>query len=167
MRDWSAVSVPAKRLIYAATVFWSALLLLLVQPILTKFLPWFGGSAGVWTTSMLFYQTLLLLGYGYAHLTTRMLPPRAQMLLHIVLLLARWPCLPIHPSAAWKPTTGGRSESAHPWTSADTVGLPVLPVGSDESFGAIVVHAHSARYVPTGCSRYRMSDRLFLCWHIR
>ena len=44
-------------------MFWSALLLLLVQPVLTKaILPWFGGSAGVWTTSMLFYQTVLLLG---------------------------------------------------------------------------------------------------------
>jgi len=52
----------SKRILYAATIFWSALLLLLVQPMLTKaILPWFGGSAGVWTTSMLFYQTVLLL----------------------------------------------------------------------------------------------------------
>ena len=55
----------SKRILYAATIFWSALLLLLVQPMLTKaILPWFGGSAGVWTTSMLFYQTVLLLGYA-------------------------------------------------------------------------------------------------------
>ncbi len=119
------MNIPAKRLIYAATVFWSALLLLLVQPILTKFiLPWFGGSAGVWTTSMLFYQTLLLLGYGYAHLTTRMLPPRAQMLLHIVLLLATLALLPIHPSAAWKPTSADDPSLRILGLLLTTVGLP-------------------------------------------
>src|SRR5215204_4974997 len=88
MRDWILVSVPGKRLLYAVTVFWSALLLLLVQPVLTKaILPWFGGSAGVWTTSMLFYQCLLLLGYAYAHFVARRLSLRAQVTLHSALLL--------------------------------------------------------------------------------
>ena len=92
------VSVSGKRLLYAATVFWSALLLLLVQPVLTKaILPWFGGSAGVWTTSMLFYQSVLLLGYAYAHLVARWLPLRVQVILHVALLLASLLLLPVLP----------------------------------------------------------------------
>ena len=68
-----------RRALYAGVVFWSALLLLLVQPILTKaILPWFGGSASVWTTSMLFFQVLLLAGYLYAHLL-QSLPMKAQV----------------------------------------------------------------------------------------
>lgn len=101
------MSVPGKRLLYAATVFWSALLLLLVQPVLTKaILPWFGGSAGVWTTSMLFYQCLLLLGYAYAHFIARRLTLKMQVALHAVLLLGSLLLLPLRPSAEWKPTTG-------------------------------------------------------------
>jgi protein-L-isoaspartate O-methyltransferase len=107
MRDWILVSVPGKRLLYAATVFWSALLLLLVQPVLTKaILPWFGGSAGVWTTSMLFYQSLLLLGYAYAHFVARRLTLRMQVALHTLLLIVSLLLLPLRPSPDWKPSTG-------------------------------------------------------------
>ena len=75
------------RMIYAATIFLSSFLLFLVQPLIARLiLPWFGGSAAVWTTCMLFFQTLLLAGYAYAHLTTAKLRPRTQALLHIVLL---------------------------------------------------------------------------------
>ena len=55
-------------LFYAATTFISAFLLFQVQPIISKaILPWFGGSPAVWTTAMLFFQTLLFAGYAYAH----------------------------------------------------------------------------------------------------
>src|SRR5438045_1789894 len=82
------MSFVVRRTLYAAVVFWSALLLLVVQPVITKsILPWFGGTANVWTTSMLFFQTVLLLGYLYAHLATRWLPVRAQAVLHVCLLL--------------------------------------------------------------------------------
>ncbi len=94
-----------RRVLYATVVFWSALLLLLVQPIITKsILPWFGGSAGVWTTCMLFFQFVLLLGYLYAHLITRMLPVRMQATLHVVLMVAALAFLPLHASERWKPT---------------------------------------------------------------
>jgi K+-transporting ATPase KdpF subunit len=50
--------------LYAATIFVSAFLLFLVQPVVAKeILPWFGGSAAVWTTCILFFQMVLLLGY--------------------------------------------------------------------------------------------------------
>src|SRR6266478_6298837 len=53
--------------LYAATIFFSAFLLFLVQPITAKqILPWFGGSAAVWTTCLVFFQTTLLFGYAYS-----------------------------------------------------------------------------------------------------
>jgi hypothetical protein len=52
-------------LLYAATIFLSAFLLFLIQPVITKqILPWFGGSAAVWTTCLVFFQTALLAGYA-------------------------------------------------------------------------------------------------------
>ena len=56
------------------------------------------GRAGVWTTCMLFFQVLLLGGYAYAHFSTRRLKPRAQALLHLVLLAAALALLPITPN---------------------------------------------------------------------
>ena len=56
------------RLLFAFTIFLSAFLLFQVQPLMGKYiLPWFGGAPAVWTTCMLFFQALLLAGYGYAH----------------------------------------------------------------------------------------------------
>jgi len=53
---------------YSLTILLSAFLLFQVQPLMAKIiLPWFGGSAAVWTASLLFFQ-LLLAGYAYAHL---------------------------------------------------------------------------------------------------
>jgi hypothetical protein len=88
---------------YAATIFLSAFLLFLVQPIIAKqILPWFGGSSGVWTTALVFFQTTLLAGYAYADLTTR-LGIRRQTLLHLALLVISLAMLPILASSDWKP----------------------------------------------------------------
>jgi hypothetical protein len=97
--------------LYAATIFLSAFLLFLVQPIIAKqVLPWFGGSASVWATCLVFFQTVLLVGYAYADWTTRSLAPRTQAALHVTLLLVSLALLPIIPDAQWKPgvdeTTG-------------------------------------------------------------
>ena len=71
---------------YALTIFLSAFLLFLVQPIIAKqILPWFGGSAAVWTTCLVFFQSTLLAGYAYADLTHR-LGLKRQTYLHIGLL---------------------------------------------------------------------------------
>jgi tetratricopeptide (TPR) repeat protein len=91
--------------VYALTIFTGAFLLFLVQPLIGKYiLPWFGGAPAVWTTCMLFFQMLLLCGYAYAHVSARWLKPRAQAILHLVLLLAALALLPITPSDSWKPT---------------------------------------------------------------
>jgi hypothetical protein len=91
----------------AATIFLSAFLLFLVQPLIGRFiLPWFGGAPGVWTTCMLLFQALLLAGYAWAHGLVRALGPRGQAVAHCVLLGAAVAVLPITPDAAWKSATG-------------------------------------------------------------
>src|SRR4026208_2161852 len=63
---------------YAATIFLSSFLLFLVQPLIARqILPWFGGTAAVWTTCMLFFQTLLLGGYASAQPPNAKRQPRA------------------------------------------------------------------------------------------
>jgi hypothetical protein len=76
-------------LLYGAIMFLSAFLLFLVQPLIGKYiLPWFGGTPSGWTTCMLFFQALLLAGYGYARALARRWTPRRQALFHICLLSA-------------------------------------------------------------------------------
>ncbi len=100
------IPAPAGRLAvlpYAGTIFLSSFLLFLVQPIIAKqILPWFGGSAAVWTTCLVFFQAVLLAGYGYADLTTR-LGLRRQAMLHVGLLVVSLACVPILASSGWKP----------------------------------------------------------------
>jgi hypothetical protein len=99
--------------LFAVTIFLSAFLLFQVQLVVAKYLlPWFGGAPAVWTTSMLFFQVLLLAGYFYAHRVSSRLSPRRQSQLQIVLigiavlamtvLALRWGS-PITPGPAWRP----------------------------------------------------------------
>jgi hypothetical protein len=91
-------------LLYSTSVFLSAFLLFLVQPVISKeILPLFGGSAAVWTTCLVFFQTTLLAGYIYADFCVRRLEPRRLVILHTALLVASMAVLPIVPSAYWKP----------------------------------------------------------------
>jgi len=67
--------------VYAASIFLSAFLLFQIQPLIAKFiLPWFGGSAAVWSAALLFFQLLLLAGYLYAHCLIRYLKPKQAIL---------------------------------------------------------------------------------------
>jgi len=89
---------------YGATIFLSAFLLFLIQPLISKYiLPWFGGTASVWTMTMLFFQTTLLLGYVYAHLISKYLRPRKQIILHLLLLFITLITLSILPKDSLKP----------------------------------------------------------------
>src|SRR5208282_3103912 len=88
----------------ALTILLSSFLLFLVQPIIAKqILPWFGGSAGVWTICLVFFQLVLLLGYSYAHWLTRRRARSRRQVLHIFLLLVSSLALPIIPASFWKP----------------------------------------------------------------
>jgi len=113
--------------LYATTIFLAAFLLFLVQPIMAKqILPWFGGSAAVWATCMVFFQVVLLAGYAYADWTTRKLAPRRQAMLHIALLAGSLLLLPIIPDTAWKPDGDENPSGRILGLLAVTIGLPYM-----------------------------------------
>ncbi|MEO8050973.1 MAG: fused MFS/spermidine synthase [Acidobacteriota bacterium] len=90
-------------LVYAVTIFLSAFLLFQVQPLVAKFiLPWFGGSAAVWSAALLFFQLMLLAGYFYAYLVIHFLRPKQQFWTHTGLLAISLATLPIIPSPVFK-----------------------------------------------------------------
>ena len=114
-------------LLHVGTVFCSALLLFLIQPVMGKLLlPWFGGSAGVWTTAMLFFQAMLLLGYVYAWLLVR-LPSRAQIAIHLTLLAASCLAMPIAP---WSVAAVGEPPAAITILLVSAIGLPYFLLAS-------------------------------------
>src|SRR5499426_3418528 len=83
-------------LFFAPTIFLSAFLLFVCEPMVGKMmLPLLGGAASVWITCLLFFQLMLLLGYGYAHAMERLAGAQTQMLVHTGLMLAAAFFLPI------------------------------------------------------------------------
>ena len=75
-------------LLFAVTLFVSASLLFMVQPMVGKMiLPLLGGSPAVWNACMVFFQALLLLGYLYAHFLSTKYPPKKQWAIHLAVLL--------------------------------------------------------------------------------
>ncbi len=118
-------------LLYALTISLSAFLLFAVQPIIAKsILPWFGGSSAVWSTCMLFFQCVLLLGYVYAHWAHQKLAARRQAIVHTVLLVASVATLPIVPNHAWRTASVGHPSLRILALLAVTVGLPYLLLSS-------------------------------------
>jgi hypothetical protein len=92
---------------FPLTIFLSAFLLFLVQPMMGRYvLPWFGGGPAVWSVCLLFFQTMLLAGYAGAHWLASRRSPRLQGSVYIALLAVSLLFLPIRPSAAlWKPAS--------------------------------------------------------------
>ena len=83
-------------LLFAVAIFTSASLVFVVQPMVTKLvLPMLGGSPAVWNTAMVFFQTALLAGYGYAHLLQRVGSIKTQVAIHLALLVAAALFLPL------------------------------------------------------------------------
>lgn len=122
--------------VYGITIFLSAFLLFQVELIIGKyFLPWFGGSAAVWTTSMLVFQTLLFAGYAYAHAISTRLLPATQFKVHVALVVASvafilatatmWPS-PITPGGGWKPTNPDHPVTGIMVLLIASVGLPFI-----------------------------------------
>src|SRR5579864_1400620 len=117
--------------LYAVTIFLSAFLLFQVQPLIAKIiLPWFGGSAAVWSASLLFFQLVLLAGYAYAHWAIRGLRPRMQMFVHGGLLAASCALLPILPSRSWQPSVVGDPTLRILELLGATIGLPYFLLAS-------------------------------------
>src|SRR6476661_1802975 len=96
-------AAPLLGVLLPATTFVGAFLLFLLEPLFAKLiLPWFGGSAAVWATCLVFFQSALLLGYLYADVTTRRLAPKRQSAVHLFLLLVSLFWLPIAPELFWR-----------------------------------------------------------------
>lgn len=116
---------------YALVIFVSAFLIFLVQPLIAKqILPWFGGSAAVWNTCLLFFQTALLAGYAYADAITRWLAPRQQAMLHGLLLLIAALGMPILVADAWRPVGTEEPISRILLLLTATIGLPYFLLAS-------------------------------------
>jgi len=136
----------------ALTIFLGAFLLFQVQPLMGKFiLPWFGGGPGVWTTCLLFFQFVLLGGYGYAHWSARQLKPRTQAVAHLLLLVAALALLPITPGESWKPRGGGDPTWQILALLTVCLGLPYLVLSAT---GPLLQHWFSRRH--PGASPYRL-----------
>ncbi|MBN2136701.1 MAG: hypothetical protein JW720_02735 [Sedimentisphaerales bacterium] len=129
--------------IYAATIFLSALLLFQVQLIIAKhILPWFGGTATVWTTCLLFFQVVLTAGYAYSHRIVERLSTRSQSRLHLALLAGSiivllsqalaW-TLPLLPQNALKPTASDMPILRILALLALSVGLPFFVLSTTSS----------------------------------
>src|SRR5579864_1128070 len=138
--------------LFALTIFASAFLLFLVQPIIAKqILPWFGGSAAVWTTCLVFFQSALLAGYAYADFVVRRLSLRRQAILHAALLVASLLALPIVPGAFWEPAGGENPAALILGMLAVTLGLPFFLLATTSP----LLQAWFARRYP-GRNPYRL-----------
>ena len=144
---WSRLAV-----LYASTIFLSAFLLFQVQPLISRFiLPWFGGSPAVWTTCLLFFQTVLFAGYAYAHVSEHYFRPKVRTIVHLTLIVAALLTLPITPSDGWKPADSGYPTARILALLAVCVGLPYFVLASTGP----LVQAWFSRAFP-GRSPYRL-----------
>jgi spermidine synthase len=155
-------------MVFAATLFISAFLLFSVQPFFAKMvLPKLGGSPGVWSVAMVFFQSVLLAGYGYAHLLTSRLSLKAAVFTHLAVMAAAWFALPIAIPAGW----GDPPESGQAiWVLglfAVSVGLPFFAVSANgpllQAWFARTGHAHARDpYFLYGASNTGSFASLFL-----
>jgi hypothetical protein len=118
------------RWLYAVTIFLSAFLLFIVEPMAAKqLLPTLGGSSAVWTTCLVFFSVVLLLGYLYAHWLSSSFNPAIQAVIHILLLTTALLTLGIHVRP------GPVAVSYHPaltvfWVLTAVIGLPYLALSA-------------------------------------
>lgn len=112
---------------FAVVISLSAFLIFLVQPLIAKqILPWFGGSAAVWTTCMVFFQSALLAGYAYADWGPRRLGINRHARVHAALVALSLVALPISVSTFWKPADGAAPTVQILGLLAATIGLPYI-----------------------------------------
>ena len=141
--------------LFLFAIFLSAFLLFQVQPVIARYiLPWYGGSPGVWSTCLLFFQVGLLGGYAYAHVLVTFLREkrRPQVALHLLLLALAFLLLPITPDPQWKPD----GTEANPLFGivrllALTVGVPYLLLSAS---GPLLQHWFAETH--PGRSPYRL-----------
>ena len=140
----AAVSSPARAPAYALAIFLGSTLLFLLEPIAAKRLvPPLGGSAAVWTTCLVFFQTALLLGYYLAHVLVTRTAPRTQVTVYVGLLALSVAQLVL----AVDPTL--RADVDRPvasvlWLLSGLIGVPFITL----SAGSPLLQAWFARTTP-------------------
>src|SRR5260370_20123209 len=101
--DRDAMAVRLAPSLYAATLFASALLLFSIQPMFAKMvLPKLGGAPAVWSVAMVFFQTVLLAGYCYAHVLERLVAPHRAASFHLLFVGAPATTFPFATAALWR-----------------------------------------------------------------
>jgi hypothetical protein len=124
--SWPRAAVGSTAL-FATTILLGAGLIFTVEPMFAKMvLPRAGGSPAVWNTCVVFFQAAMLAGYAYAHMTTRWLPLRWQVSVHVALVLLATFALPVAVPPDWTPPTDA---TPIPWlllTLAARLGAPFL-----------------------------------------
>ncbi len=115
---------------FAFTLFVSATLLFLVQPMVGKMvLPSLGGTPAVWNTCMVFFQAVLLVGYGYTHTLSTWQSRRRQLLAQFVILALPFLVLPFS-LGNWNPPADHNPVQAVLWLLLGMVGLPFFVVAT-------------------------------------
>lgn len=126
---------PSPRLVlttYTAAVFLSALLLFAVQPMFTRMvLPQLGGSPSVWSIAMVFFQTMLLLGYAYAHGLAKARRRMVPVLVHLTLLIAAALTLPLSISQGWGEPPAAGTEFWLLGLFTVSIGLPFFALAAN------------------------------------
>lgn len=123
------------RIVFTLTIFVSAFMLFLVQPLIGKLiLPKLGGTPQVWNTCMLFFQSALLLGYAYTNAVSTRLKLRQQLMLHSavlgipILVMILFPIY--HRVQIWTPPSGSNPIFDTLILLATIVGIPFLVVAT-------------------------------------
>jgi hypothetical protein len=118
-------------LLFAMTLFVSASLMFVIQPMFGKILlPLLGGSPAVWNTCMVFYQTILFLGYLYAHVLSMRFSHHQQILIHAVVILVSFLALPLGLPDNVVPPTEGNPAFWLFWILLLAIGLPFFVVST-------------------------------------
>ncbi len=118
-------------ILFAATLFVSAVLMFAVQPMFGKLLlPLLGGSPSVWNTCMVFYQTLLFGGYAYAHYLSQKLPTQKQIGIHVGLIVLSLMALPVALPHDIQPPVASDPTFWLMWVLLLSIGLPYFVVST-------------------------------------
>ena len=119
------------RLLFGATIFLSAFLLFLIQPLVGRLLlPVLGGSAAVWTACLVFFQSALLGGYVWAHVTSRLAPLVGQAV-HVTALAVALAVLPLSVGGLVEPPPDANPTLWLLKTLALAIGLPFVALASN------------------------------------
>src|SRR5919199_405167 len=118
--------------VYIAAVFTSALLLFSVQPMFTRLvLPRLGGSPSVWSVAMVFFQSMLLAGYAYAHVLTQAARPPVAVAAHLLVLVIATFALPLSIAQGWGEPPGAGEALWLFGLFAVSIGLPFFALSAN------------------------------------